>query len=69
MLLQRFHTIAVLKCPHCGVEGAAVWESVEDQSAGRRLVNLRGQFHSETGRTNSGELLIICTECDEIQGN
>lgn len=59
-----------LKCPHCGALGAVTWEEnshANPKGAQRRLVQVAGDFHSETGRTQSGDPLIVCSQCDTIQ--
>ena len=45
----------------------AVWDAEEGYLARRRLVNLSEPFQAEEGTTRSGEVLIICTECDETE--
>ena len=57
-------------CNHCGALGTAVWEEnspPEPRGPQRRLVTVGGEFHSETGRTQSGDPLIVCNNCDTIQ--
>jgi hypothetical protein len=63
---QQF-TIAVA-CPNCDGRGAAIWEESGDPARGlaRRLISLQGAFHRETGRTGSGDPVIVCNACDEI---
>lgn len=59
-----------LECTHCGMQGLVTWEEnsfVNPQGAQRRLVDVRGGFHAELGRTSSGDPLIICDSCDTIQ--
>jgi hypothetical protein len=66
---QEF-TVAII-CANCGTPGAVVWEEAGDQhrehGPQRRLISLHGEFHRESGRTRSGDPLIICNACDEIQ--
>jgi hypothetical protein len=66
---QRFS--ASLKCPNCDAAGSAQWEESgsTDRTRGseRTLIGLLGEFHAETGRTNSGDPVIVCNACDEIQ--
>ena len=31
------------------------------------LVEVHGEFHAETGRTESGDPVIVCNACDTIQ--
>ena len=57
---QAEHKIA---CPDCGQQGTACWVEI---GASPRLVALTGGFHPESGRTSSGELLIICDRCDAL---
>ena len=60
-----------LNCPNCRNKGVAVWEEADarDRARGpeRKLISLEGAFHSETGRTMSGDPVVVCTACDEIQ--
>jgi hypothetical protein len=48
-----------------------VWEESADQDrargAERSLISLHGEFHRETGRAASGDPVIVCNACDEIQ--
>ena len=60
-----------LKCPRCGQIGIITWE---ENSTGHRQLGSEGQlidvtpgFHSEEGRTQSGDPMIICNHCDTIQ--
>lgn len=68
MTREKFQTL--LTCPHCQSLGAATWEENAGPNPGgvqRRLIQLHGEFHSETGRTHSGDPLIVCNGCDAIQ--
>jgi hypothetical protein len=68
--LAREEFSYVLICPGCAIIGLVTWEeSVPDRSLGaeRLLVHVSPGFHSETGRTASGEALIVCDACDTIQ--
>lgn len=59
-----------LQCPNCGALGVVVWqEATQPNPKGpqRRLAALHGAFHTERGRTQSGDPLIVCTACDHIQ--
>lgn len=61
-----------LSCSHCNATGAAVWEEntmLSPQGPQRRLVAVHGDFHSETGRTHSGDPMIVCNNCDTIQAD
>lgn len=62
-----------LKCPSCGQTGKIIWEenAVGHRQAGpeRRLIDVTPGFHPESGRTESGDPLIICTNCDTIQAD
>jgi hypothetical protein len=62
---------APFKCTNCAQEGVRVWEESDKQSRiageGRKLVSVSEGFHIETGRTASGEPLIVCDVCDEFQ--
>lgn len=67
MPIERF--ILDLICPNCGALGAVVWEeAAHPNPAGpqRRLAGLHGPFHRESGRTQSGDSMIVCTGCDQI---
>jgi hypothetical protein len=61
----------VITCPGCGQGGAVAWEEDDARTAGRRgarkLMQVSPGFHSESGRTQSGDRLIVCDQCDEIQ--
>ena len=69
MAAQQFS--APFKCAHCGQEGVRVWEEPDSQSRaageGRKLISVSEGFHIETGRTASGEPLIVCNVCDQFQ--
>lgn len=70
MKRDQFRTL--LECPHCHVLGAVMWEENSQASPNgtqRRLVEVFGEFHSEIGRTNSGDPLIVCNSCDTIQAD
>jgi hypothetical protein len=58
-------------CPNCGQAGTRTWEESASKSRiageGRVLLNVSDDFHIEAGRTRSGEPLIVCNVCDEIQ--
>jgi hypothetical protein len=54
-----------LKCPNCGQAGFAVWEQGDREA--RHLVHVSRGFHPEIGRTQSGEPLLVCNDCDHIQ--
>lgn len=59
-----------LNCKNCGQAGVAVWEEnscLSEYGPQRRLISLHGRFHWEEGRTASGDPVIVCTNCDEIQ--
>ena len=62
-----------ITCSNCGQTGTVTWnESVAmDRPHGpdRRLADLSEGFHTETGRTQSGDALIVCDSCDEIQAD
>jgi hypothetical protein len=60
-----------IKCPGCGQAGTVVWEEDDGNQPGkraaRRLVSVSGGFHTQTGRTESGDPAIVCDVCDCIQ--
>ncbi len=62
-----------ITCSNCGQNGAVTWsESIAmDRPHGpeRRLVAISPGFHAETGRSQSGDALIVCDSCDEIQAD
>ena len=53
-------TVVSIECSHCGQKGSAVY-------AARILLKLSDGFHSEIGRTQTGEAVIVCDICDQIQ--
>lgn len=58
-----------IRCSHCGQEGSVVWEETAGHERGpvRKLVEISAGFHSESGRTMSGDPVIVCDVCDQIQ--
>lgn len=60
-----------LKCPYCGRVGMITWEenSIGYRKLGseRRLIDVTPGFHSEEGRTQLRDPLIVCDQCDAIQ--
>ena len=59
-----------LNCPDCHAIGAAVWEENSHATpAGPQshLISVHGDFHTERGRTPTGEPVIVCNNCDVIQ--
>ena len=68
---ERSRFSAAITCPNCGQTGDVVWDEATgpDRTRGRQrqLVYISGGFHSETGRTQSGDPLVICDVCDQIQ--
>jgi uncharacterized protein YbaR (Trm112 family) len=65
-MTERPRSSFTLSCPVCRQTGFAVWE--ESDGAARQLVHVSRGFHPEIGRTRSGEPMIICNACDQIQG-
>lgn len=68
MTRHKFQTALV--CPNCRQAGSAHWEENENANPlgpQRKLISLEGAFHSEIGRTHSGDPMIVCGTCDEIQ--
>jgi hypothetical protein len=65
-------TVAIT-CPHCGQTGTMTWEEDDGHTPGpkgrRRLVQVASGFHTEHGRTASGDAIIVCTDCDQIQAD
>jgi hypothetical protein len=59
-----------LNCPECHATGGVVWEENKKMSTAglqRSLVEVQGPFHVEKGRTQSGDPVIVCDNCDMIQ--
>lgn len=71
MTQDRQRSSTSLKCPNCGAQGFVQWEESgsTDRKRGseRKLIVLDGGFHTEAGRTQSGDPIIVCDACDEIQ--
>ena len=65
MTTNRYRT-SLLKCDCCKALGAITWDTVGEAEAPAKLVSISGDFHFETGRTATGNRLIVCTLCDEI---
>ena len=65
------YTVAIL-CPGCNQLGAAVLEeasgTLRGTEAARRLVQVAGAFHIEGAGPEGGATIIVCNECDTIQG-
>ena len=72
MTVREQFTIAIA-CAHCGQPGSVVWEenSPDHRKDGpqRALVKVSPGFHAESGRTQSGDPLIVCDACDTIQAD
>ncbi len=67
---QRKDFAIPITCPHCGTEGVIVWQEnryITPTGPQRLLAAVHGKFHPETGRTTSGDPLIVCDVCDQIQ--
>ena len=66
---QRFSV--PITCRNCKASGVVIWEesASNDRTRGpqRQLIAVYGDFHRESGRTRSGDPLIVCSVCDEIQ--
>jgi hypothetical protein len=54
----------LLACPGCNAMGAVVWQ--DDANGGQSML-LHGSFYSEPKRSSTGDPVIVCKECDEIQ--
>lgn len=69
----RDRFINALTCSYCGQTGAILWEenAADHRQCGpqRRLVSVSAGFHTETGRTESGDPIIVCANCDTIQAD
>ena len=64
-------TVAIL-CPGCNQLGAVVLEedlgTLRESEAKPRLVQVAGAFHIERGGPEGSASMIVCNECDTIQG-
>jgi len=71
MTAARQQFTVPIACPNCATLGAVVWEESgsRDRMRGpeRELVIIHGEFHQETARAPSGDPVIVCNLCDEIQ--
>lgn len=60
-----------IACPHCAQNGAVVWEenTLGNRQNGiqRAFISVSAGFHTEAGRTQSGDPVIVCNKCDTIQ--
>jgi hypothetical protein len=65
-------TVPIL-CPVCNQLGAVVLEEGDGLAHGPnpkpRLVRVAGAFHVERAATQSDDPIIVCDECDTIQGD
>lgn len=70
MVSREKFTIEIT-CPHCGQPGTVTWEenSIEKLARGpeRAFITTSQGYHSQTGRTGSGDPLIVCDRCATIQ--
>ena len=69
-MARRDQFTITMICPYCGETGSAVWEengSINAKGPQRRLISIHGEFHAESGRTESGDPIVVCNQCDEIQ--
>jgi hypothetical protein len=59
-----------IRCAGCGQTGVAAWEENRGDArragATRKLVLLSAGFHSEAGKTQSGDPLILCNSCGAV---
>ena len=66
----RSEFAVITTCPNCRQTGAVVWEETdaEHRELGpcRKLALLSGGFHAEEGRTESGDPVIVCDNCDHM---
>lgn len=60
-----------ITCPECGQTGYRAWQQGEgggQERGGTRVFTSVSQgFHKEEGRMPSGDPIIVCDNCDEIQ--
>jgi hypothetical protein len=60
-----------ITCSNCQELGQIEWEESASmdrkRGAERRLLAIRGNFHCEEARGPSGDPLIVCNKCDQIQ--
>jgi phage terminase large subunit GpA-like protein len=72
MASERSRFMVQITCPHCGQSGTMVWEEDDGHTPGprkkRALVMATG-FHAENSRTRSGDPVIVCDACDQIQAD
>lgn len=69
-MMERDQFRLNLRCPHCDALGAATWEEnsfANPKGVERKLIQVHGDFHSEAGRTKSGDPVVVCNACDTIQ--
>lgn len=73
MASERSRFPVQITCPHCGQTGTLLWEEDDGRTSGpkgkRTLIAPAPGFHVEQGRTESGDPLIVCDACDEIQAD
>lgn len=69
MLTEKFSTS--INCPECGQAGSLTWQEGSgggrDRGGTRTFLSVSEGFHREDGRMPSGDPVIVCNRCDEIQ--
>jgi hypothetical protein len=67
---DRASFVVAITCA-CGVAGSVTWEenvrAPQPHGPQRRLLSVSPGFHIESGRTQSGDPLVVCDGCDTIQ--
>ena len=57
-------------CPGCGQVGSIAWQENTGFNPGgpmRTLVHISSGFHQIKGSTNSGDPVIVCSNCGAVQ--
>ncbi|MGH6873237.1 MAG: hypothetical protein ACREHE_17205 [Rhizomicrobium sp.] len=65
----KFQT--AIACPTCGQTGELAWAEGpgggQERGGTRVFLRVSDGFHVEEGRMPSGDPVIVCNACDEIQ--
>jgi hypothetical protein len=71
VVAERRNFETIIKCPTCGQSGSLAWVEGpgggQERGGSRIFVLVSKGFHQETGRMPSGDPVIVCDNCDEIQ--
>jgi len=61
----------MIKCPNCSQSGRLQWDEGagggHERGGTRIYLSVSEGFHREAGRMLSGDPVIVCNICDEIQ--